>query len=284
MVKVLGVGDNVVDRYLNLGLMFPGGNALNVAVFAGMNNARAGYLGKFGNDEPARHIQSVLSEIGIDTSHCRYFEGENGYADVNLLDGDRIFINSNKGGVAKKTPWNFNILDSEYLKSFDLIHSSLNSYIEKDLKFIRANSKLVSFDFSCRWNDDYLAQVCPSIDFAFFSASHLTIEKMENEMLKAREAGCSIVCSTRGEDGAYALVGRKRFVFVKAKVVKPIDTMGAGDAWIASFLVNYLMDPSTDDQKIKNNMIAAADFSSVICKTYGAFGYGMPFEPKIEKG
>ena len=33
-VKVLGIGDNVVDKYLNLGLMFPGGNALNVAVFA----------------------------------------------------------------------------------------------------------------------------------------------------------------------------------------------------------------------------------------------------------
>ncbi len=31
-MKVLGLGDNVVDKYENLGIMYPGGNSLNFAV------------------------------------------------------------------------------------------------------------------------------------------------------------------------------------------------------------------------------------------------------------
>ena len=30
-MRVIGIGDNVVDRYTNRRIMFPGGNAVNVA-------------------------------------------------------------------------------------------------------------------------------------------------------------------------------------------------------------------------------------------------------------
>lgn len=33
-MKVIGYGDNVVDRYVNKKIMFPGGNAVNFAVYA----------------------------------------------------------------------------------------------------------------------------------------------------------------------------------------------------------------------------------------------------------
>ena len=28
-MKIAGIGDNVIDRYMNMGIMFPGGNAVN---------------------------------------------------------------------------------------------------------------------------------------------------------------------------------------------------------------------------------------------------------------
>ena len=34
MVRIVAVGDNVVDCYMAQGRMFPGGNCLNVSVFA----------------------------------------------------------------------------------------------------------------------------------------------------------------------------------------------------------------------------------------------------------
>ncbi len=33
-----------------------------------------------------------MMEIGVDISHCKQFEGENGFAGVNLVDGDRVFV------------------------------------------------------------------------------------------------------------------------------------------------------------------------------------------------
>ena len=35
-IRVLGFGDNVVDKYEHEGIMYPGGNCLNFAVYARM--------------------------------------------------------------------------------------------------------------------------------------------------------------------------------------------------------------------------------------------------------
>lgn len=49
--KVLGFGDNVVDRYEHIKTIYPGGNCLNFAVYAKMIGvSRAAYMGYFGND------------------------------------------------------------------------------------------------------------------------------------------------------------------------------------------------------------------------------------------
>ena len=55
-VRLLGIGDNVSDQYVHTNTMYPGGQALNVAVFARMQGAEAGFLGAFGNDAAAEHI------------------------------------------------------------------------------------------------------------------------------------------------------------------------------------------------------------------------------------
>ena len=50
-MKVLGLGDNVVDKYENLGIMYPGGNSLNFAVFAKKLGHESSFMGVFGSDE-----------------------------------------------------------------------------------------------------------------------------------------------------------------------------------------------------------------------------------------
>ena len=49
-LKLIGVGDNVVDVYRNKGVMYPGGNALNFAVYNSLRGADAASLGVFGTD------------------------------------------------------------------------------------------------------------------------------------------------------------------------------------------------------------------------------------------
>ena len=44
MLKVLGLGDNVCDVYLHTGTMYPGGQAVNFAVYARMLGAESDFM------------------------------------------------------------------------------------------------------------------------------------------------------------------------------------------------------------------------------------------------
>jgi sugar/nucleoside kinase (ribokinase family) len=62
MLNVLAWGDNVVDVYPpHQHTMYPGGNALNFAVFARQLGYSSAYLGVFGDDAPAAHVYQVAS-------------------------------------------------------------------------------------------------------------------------------------------------------------------------------------------------------------------------------
>ena len=56
MLRVLGIGDNTVDIYLDEGMQYPGGNAVNVAVQAGRAAYRAGLM-------PRRATASATSPL-----------------------------------------------------------------------------------------------------------------------------------------------------------------------------------------------------------------------------
>ena len=58
-MKVIGVGDNVVDQYLYKRTMYPGGNALNFSVYAKQLGVESAYLGVFGSDRAAKHITNL---------------------------------------------------------------------------------------------------------------------------------------------------------------------------------------------------------------------------------
>ena len=76
MVKVLGLGDNVCDIYLNERTMYPGGQAVNFAVYAGMLGVKSDFMGVFGNDAIAGHVKASLDAHSVGYSHCRSYAGE----------------------------------------------------------------------------------------------------------------------------------------------------------------------------------------------------------------
>lgn len=281
--KVIGIGDNVVDKYVHQGIMYPGGNALNFCAYAKMCDMKVSYLGKFGNDKVAEYIQSVMDELGIEHSHCRKFEGENGYARVTLENGERVFLGSNKGGIAKEKPWNFTENDLEYIREFSVIHTSLNSYIEDDLNKLKKCDVPISFDFSVRWNDEYLEKVCQYTDISFLSCSHLNDDERKREMLKAQKNGSKIVVGTVGEEGSYALY-KDNWLYQPAVLTEAVDTMGAGDSYLTAFLVEMVRTSeeyeffSDNDShminRIKLSMEKGANFAAKICQVNGAFDYG----------
>ncbi|MCI8661105.1 MAG: carbohydrate kinase [Lachnospiraceae bacterium] len=295
MIRVLGIGDNVCDKYLHTGIAYPGGNALNVAVFGKFLGAEAAYLGTFGDDEIGRHVYSVVRELGIDISHCRMEEGENGCARVQLMDGDRVFLPGNHGGIAGEKPPVLSMLDQEYISRFDLIHTSIFSYMETELPKIRKAGKFLSMDFSDRYDEDYLRRCCPYIDCGEISCGDMDEREIRQVMGQIMKFGCKhMVIATRGSKGACVLLDGS-FYEQSPCLVKAKDTMGAGDSFIASFLVNYLdgISMAVDfpeksgergivtaegykDALIRVSLYRAAVFSSYQCQRDGSFGYGKP--------
>ena len=91
-LKVIGIGDNVCDKYYPAMIMYPGGQAMNFSVYAKMLGANSAYMGVFGRDAVADHIIRTLDELVVDHSGCRQYEGENGYAKVRVIDGPGVYL------------------------------------------------------------------------------------------------------------------------------------------------------------------------------------------------
>lgn len=284
--RVIGVGDNVVDKYLHTGIMYPGGNALNFAVFSKMAGADAAYLGSFGTDRAAAHVQSVLRDLGVNTSRCRRIDGDNGFARVTLQDGNRVFVPGNAGGVMRLHPLVFSREDMDYIGTFQLAHSSCYSYVEGQLPGLRDTAVPLSFDFSSRIDEEYVRAVCPHLDFAFFSAEERSDEASIGRVFEAmHRLGCTVAAATRGKKGAM-VSHRGRLFHQAAEPIQVLDTMGAGDSFIATFLLRSMDAVDWQAERIaecpgegiRAALRAAAHAAAETCRVSGAFGYGVPFE------
>ncbi|MFR3730346.1 PfkB family carbohydrate kinase [Lacrimispora sp.] len=298
MIKVLGLGDNVVDKYMHTMTMYPGGNALNFAVYAKLFGYESAYLGNFGDDNEAIYVYETISSLGIDVSRCRFWKGENGAARVKLVDGDRVFIGSNKGGISNQHPLELTNIDKKYLVDYDIVHTSIFSHIEAQLPVIRKTVPFLSMDFSNYASSDYLKKVCPYIDCASLSCGEdMPQEEIRSQIELIVSFGCRhIVIATRGGKGALVFVDGKMYrqspCMVKAK-----DTMGAGDSFITCFLINYIdgMKYAVDfpersgrfgittaqdykDLIVKTSLYKAAVYASHNCQLDGSFGFGKKFQ------
>lgn len=288
-MHVLGIGDNVADHYLHTNVIYPGGNAFNFAAFARLLGAKADYLGVFGDDFAGQHVYTVAQEIGLGLTHCRILHGENGRPKVNIVEGDRIFVGSNRGGVSRERPPVLDESDLKYLSSFDLLHSSINSFMETELSKMAGRGIPISYDFSNHGTDMYCRAHCRYITYSIFSCGHMENEDDIRSLIRrVHSYGCPYVIATRGSRGAL-FSDNGRIYHHEPKMVKPKDTMGAGDAFLTAFLLSWIawlkesgQDAYSPASTIRNEAIeraltVGAEFAAKTCMTDGAFGHGVAY-------
>lgn len=278
-MRVIGVGDNVVDKYMYKRIMYPGGNALNFSVYAKQLGVEAAYLGIFGDDKAANHIIHTLNDLEIDISHCRQHSGENGFAAVDLVDGDRVFIGGNDGGVQNSHPIILTQEDLNYIQTFELAHSSIYSGMEGELHKLKETGIRVSFDFSTDYNESVLNEVCPHVDISLLSCGQLQTNEIKDLLTLVCSLGSSMAIGTMGSRGAMVFNGTN-FFERKPHYVKPVDTLGAGDSFFTAFILEYLKGKKikvNEDQLIKQSLEAGAKFAAQTCLVDGAFGFGIEF-------
>ena len=260
--RVLTVGDNVVDRYVDAGCMYPGGNAVNVAVHTRRNGATSAYLGAVGTDRAGQVVMAALEQEGVDTSLTRQVEGPNAYADVRVVNGNRVF-GTGDAGVSR-----FRLEETELAaaSSFDVVHTGECSMVEDQLADLAAASQALSFDFSERpWG--YVETHARHVSIAIRSLPVGDRDAAEEEAHRIRDLGPSVVAVTMGAAGALVLADRLAFSPVPPGPV--VDTLGAGDAFIARLLVGLVT-----GEPVGQLVRRATDYATSTCAAYGAFGHG----------
>jgi len=122
-VRLLAVGDNCVDHYAELGRRFPGGNALNVAIYASKApEVRADYVGVVGTDLNGGFLLDQMGTQGLDAGGVLRREGETAVTTILIRNGERVFAHYLEG-VQKDA-----VLPTEALpdlRRYGLIHFSV---------------------------------------------------------------------------------------------------------------------------------------------------------------
>jgi fructoselysine 6-kinase len=230
-MRIAAVGDNCMDVYSALGKAYPGGNPVNVAVISLRLGEQASYTGVVGDDAYGQEMRSVLAAKGVDISHLHTHPGSTAVTMVDLVDGERIFGDYYEGVMAdfKLSPE-----DVQFLLGHDLIHTGIWGKIEGSLPELRGRGPILSFDFADKLDHEIVAQALPFVDYAFFS--HTGDDALIREyLIKAQASGPRAAVATLGEHGSIAFDGHG-FTSFGIIPVEVVDTMGAGDSFIAGFL------------------------------------------------
>ena len=242
MLRIVGVGDNVVDRYANCQKMFPGGNAVNFAVYGTRLGHEAAYVGLIADDVYGKLVERALIEERVDISHVVHIHGETGIGTIYRDKGDRTIVEDNDGGTPKKRPMKLDDNMLRFIATFDVAHMNVNGYMESELHKVREAGVPLVYDYSDFWRSEAdLTSIAKDVDFAFFSGRGLPHGELR-ELLKAvSECGCELAMCTIGKKGAIIFDGKRYYekqpYNLKGEVV---DTLGAGDSFLTGFMTTYI--------------------------------------------
>lgn len=257
------VGDNTIDWYSD-GKTFVGGNALNVAVQVRLCRHRSRYAGAIGQDGFGLRVRQSLRAHGVATDGL--VEVENGNTAVTKIrldeSGDRNFESEDFGVCATYWP-SSRELDS--LAHCDVVHIGMVQAASELRKLLKDRGAIVSQD--CAVSTGY-----EDLDIAFDSVSEGSGDRARQVAEEAIDGGSKLAVITRGAEGSVAFDGSKWTVQEALHIHNVVDTTGAGDSYIAGFLVEW-----ANGRDVRACMAAGSVVAARTCQHWGAW----PQEPVI---
>ncbi|ARO33274.1 carbohydrate/purine kinase protein (plasmid) [Rhizobium sp. NXC14] len=231
-MRLIAVGDNCLDVYLSKNSMAVGGNALNVAAQWHRQGCDARYFGVVGKDAEGDVIATAIEAVGLPGADL---ERRDGATAVTLLleqDGDRRFLLEDLG-VGR----NFVPSPERYaaLRRADWVHLGTNSSAELIERLIEDRIRF-SIDVSTAHQSLDLKGV-PLVFASGPDEPHVPVEPVIGAL---RDRGAARIVLTCGPRGAFFDDGAE-LVHVPAQAVDVVDTCGAGDSFIATFVVAHLL-------------------------------------------
>lgn len=233
---------------------YAGGAPFNVACNAKFAGAKVGFYGNVGRDVIGRFLNGFVQSIGLDYAKITEDAGRNTTLAFVTVDdeGERrfSFYRNNTADYAL----DLDAVDLDALPELKIVHlGSLMLSEEEGVRFARAlvekvKSKGILFSFDVNFRLDLFNSLSEAIerykwfvdraDILKFSDDELLLYTGENCLDKAIEkipVNNRLFALTMGKKGSMALMNNIKAT-VPTKVVRPVDTTGAGDAFFGALL------------------------------------------------
>lgn len=264
-MKLAAVGSNCVDYYKNIesGKAYPGGGPVNMAVYTVRLGGEASYIGPVGNDDFGRIMIDAIREKGVDVSHITVREGNTAVTQVELIDGERILGDYDEGVLV-----DYVLTDEEmdYIKGFDVVVCDLWGKVEGQFKDLKARGITTAFDCATRPDDPESLTAIPYADYVFFSVEDGDTPDNRAKMEEIRKKGPKLVICMMGVHGSMCYDGESYHHFGIVPCDKIVDSMGAGDSYIAGFLKGI-----TEGASIEEAMREGAANATETLKYFGGW-------------
>lgn len=234
-MKVACLGDNCVDLYKNLNRYYCTGNVVDFGVHMKRLGIDTSIITTTGSDCFGLQMKQELVAEGIDVSHLNKAEGLTAISYMDLIDNERTYGEYDEGVMENIS---FSEEDIKFACSHDLVHTALWGNADKHLKQIHESGTLISFDYADEHDNELVISTNPYVDYGFYSFEEDNAEC--REFLKERiNGGMKVAVATFGDKGSLAYDG-KEFISNGIVASKVVNTVGAGDSYIAGFMNGVL--------------------------------------------
>ncbi|XP_030023563.2 ribokinase [Manduca sexta] len=226
-----------------------GGKGANQCVAAAKLGGNAYMICRVGDDQWGQQYKQYLKELGVDVSHTNITPNvTTGIAQISVADnGENQII------IVPGANNNLSTSDieqsKEVIKQADVLIGQLETPFLTTLEAFKLNNGIKILNAApARTGIEEIFPFCTILCVNETEASILTnlevnVTNAAIALKKLVDIGCESVVITLGQQGAVYLSKRdQQPIHVPCKNVKPVDTTGAGDAFVgalATFLVTH---------------------------------------------
>ena len=260
--KLVAVGDNCLDVYLDKNFLTVGGNALNVAVHWQRRGLDARYFGAVGDDREGEIVLDEIFAAGLARNDVELLAGDTAVTFLRDEKGDRKFVFESLGVGQNYVP------TSEHysvIARAQWVHLGTNS--SEDL--VRRLAK-DGVPFSVDVSTAHSSLQLDGVPLVFASGSDDLTAPIEPPIAALMGAGARQVVLTCGSRGSF-FQDEAGLHHAKAMSVRVVDTCGAGDSFIAAFTTAYCIEGLEPDRALQIASIAGGE----TCSYQGGFPQGL---------
>lgn len=237
MPKVVGVGFSCVDVYQNLDKFYPTGNGVNFCIHLARFGFSTSIVSMVGTDKYGNSMINTLKNEGVDTSHLHTSNGDTCKMIMGLNGKDRVHLEEIEGVMS-----NFSLSkdDLHFINQHNYLHTDLFGKVLQWLPTFKQNQLKIIMDFSIFFNDPeyHTMEIFPFVDY-FFGSYDKRDSFIEKSMKNIWTMGPKLVTITLGENGSLCFDG-SRFYEYGIIPVEVVNTVGAGDSYIAGFIYGII--------------------------------------------